>query len=104
MIDLGRRERTQLSARSQLATELLLTCFALVGSVILLRTVLIMLRITDRVWIGEFIYGLTRPVTDVLEFLPGTHLVVIWNLTTIDLTLLGCVLLFFLGIIATGRD
>lgn len=104
MIDLGRRDRTQLTARSQLATELLLTTFALVGSVILLRTVLVMLKITDRVWIGEFVFGLTGPVTDVLEFLPGAHQVVMLNLTILDLTLLGFLLLFLLGIVATGRD
>lgn len=104
MIDLGRRDRRPLTARSQLATELLLTAFSLVGSVLLLRTVLVILKITDRVWIGEFVYGITRPVTDLLEFLPGARLVVFWNLTIIDLTLLGFVLLFLLGIVATGRD
>jgi hypothetical protein len=90
--------------RSQLATELLLNSFAVVASVILLRTVLIVLSITERVWIGQFVFGLTNPVTDVLEFLPGAQRELVWHLTIIDFTLLGLVLLFLLGIVAAGRD
>jgi hypothetical protein len=104
MIDQVPRRRSQPTKRSQLATELLLTSFALVGAVILLRAVLVALSITDRVWIGEFVFGLTRPVTDVLEFLPGSNSSIFWNFTTIDLTLLGFVLLFLIGVLAAGRD
>jgi uncharacterized protein YggT (Ycf19 family) len=104
MLDQSRRSRSQLTMRSQLATELLLNSFAVVGSVILLRTVLIVLSITDRVWIGQFVFGLTDPVTDVLEFLPGASRELVWNLTIIDVTLLGGVVLFLLGIVAAGRD
>ncbi len=104
MLDQAQRRRNQLTMRSQLATELLLTSFALVAAVILLRTVLVMLSITDRVWIGEFIFGLTRPVTDVLEYLPGAHLELIWNLNTVDVTLLGFIVLFLSGIVVAGRD
>ena len=104
MLDQAQRRRNQLTMRSQVATELLLTAFAAVSAVILLRTVLVMLSITDRVWIGEFVFGLTRPVTDVLEYLPGAHREVVWNLTTVDLTLLGFIVLFLSGIVAMGRD
>ena len=104
MLEQAERRRIQMSTRSQLATELLLTCFALVGSVILLRTVLVALDVSDRVWIGSFIYGLTAPVTNVLEYLRGAHREFLGNLTTIDLTLLGLMVLFMLGVLATGRD
>lgn len=104
MLDQARRRRAQLSTRSQLATELLLTSFALVGSIVVLRTVLVMLEVTDRIWIGEFVYGLTRPVTQVLEFLPGANRELYGNLTTVDLTLLAFLFLFLLGVIATGRQ
>lgn len=97
------RRRIQMSTRSQLATELLLTAFALVGSVIVLRTLLVALDIGDRVWIGEFVFGLTNPVTRLLDFVPGAELVVYRNLTTVDVTLVTCVFLFLLGILATGR-
>ncbi|MBA3378667.1 MAG: hypothetical protein M3490_04585 [Chloroflexota bacterium] len=104
MLDEMERRRIQMSTRSQLATELLLTCFALVGSIIILRTMLVMLDISDRIWIGEFIYGLTRPVTQVLSFLPGADREIYRNLTTVDITLLAFLLLFLLGVLATGRS
>jgi hypothetical protein len=103
MLEQAERRRIQMSTRSQLATELLLTCFAVVGSIIVLRTVLVMLDITDRIWIGEFVYGLTRPVTRILGFLPGADREIYRNLTTVDVTLLACLCLFLLGVIATGR-
>lgn len=103
MLEQAQRRRIQMSTRSQLATELLLTAFSLVASIIVLRTLLVMLDISDRVWIGEFVYGLTRPVTRVLEFLPGADRELYRNLTTVDVTLLAFLLLFLLGLIATGR-
>lgn len=104
MLEQAERRRIQLATRSQLATELLLTCYAAVGSVILLRTVLVVLGVSDRVWIGSFVYGLLAPVVRVLEFLPGAHREYFANLSTIDLTLIGLMLLFLLGILATGRE
>lgn len=104
MLEQMERRRIQMATRSQLATELLLTGFALVGSIIVLRTVLVVLDISDRVWIGEFIYGLTSPITRVLAFLPGADWEIYRNLTTVDLTLLAFLLLFLLGVLATGRS
>jgi uncharacterized protein YggT (Ycf19 family) len=104
MIDQVRRRRDISPGRSQLATELLLTFFALVSSVILLRTLLVMLGVTERVWIGRFIYGLTNPVTNVIGRLPGANRELWQHLTTVDFTLLALILLFMLGIIASGRD
>jgi len=102
MFDQARRRGAQLSTRSQLATEMLLTVFAAVGSIIVLRTVLVVLDVSDRVWIGEFVYGLTDPVTDLLAFIPGATRVIYGNLTVIDVTLLGGLCLFLLGLVATG--
>ena len=104
MLEQAERRRIQLATRSQLATELLLTCYAAIGSVVLLRTVLVVLSVTDRVWIGSFVYGMLGPVVKVLEFLPGSDREFFANLTTVDLTLLGLMLLFLLGILATGRE
>ena len=104
MLEQAERRRIQLSTRSQLATELLLTSFALVGSIIVLRTVLVVLGVTDRIWIGQFVYGLTEPATRVLGFLPGSDRQLLGNLTLVDLTLLAFLFLFLLGVIATGRQ
>jgi uncharacterized protein YggT (Ycf19 family) len=103
MLEQAERRRVQLSTRSQLATELLLTAFAAVGSIIVLRTVLVVLGVTDRIWIGQFVYGLTDPVTRVLEYFPGASRQIWGNLTTVDITLLAVLCLFLLGLIATGR-
>ncbi len=91
-----------MSTRSQLATELLLITFAAVGSIILLRTVLVVLDVSDRIWIGQFVYGLTDPVTRLLGFVPGATHTIYGHLTVIDLTLLGGIFLFLLGLVATG--
>jgi uncharacterized protein YggT (Ycf19 family) len=102
MFDQARRRRAQMSARSQLATELLLIAFSAVGSIILLRTVLVVLDVSDRVWIGQFVYGITNPVTRLLAYLPGASHTIYGNLTVVDVTLLGGIFLFLLGLVATG--
>lgn len=102
MLEQASRRRRMEPGRSQLATELLLTAFAMVGAVIVLRTVLVVLEISERIWIGEFVYGLTKPVTDVLAFIPGAERTLYARLTTVDVTLLGLLLLFVLGIAAAG--
>lgn len=103
MLDQASRRRRAQSTRSQLATELLLTGFALVAAIVILRTVLVLMDINDRIWIGKFVYGLTSPVTDALDFLPGADRIVVSELTVVDVTLIGVLLLFLLGIVATGR-
>ena len=102
MIDHVPGTRVSSTGRSQLATELLLTAYAIVSSVIILRTLLVVLSISDRVWLGSFIYGLTRPVTKVLDGIPGADRAVIHGLTLADLTFLAPVLLFPLGLFAIG--
>ncbi len=102
MLEPPSRRGTIQSARSQLATELLLTAFAIVGTIIVLRTLLVVLDVSERIWIGQFVFGLTRPVTDLLEFLPGSQRIVYGRLNVVDVTLLGLMVLFLLGLIATG--
>jgi len=104
MIDQARRRRELPSGRSQLATEMVLTFFAVVSSVILFRTLLVLLGVTERVWIGRFIYGLTDPVTKVIGRLPGADRELWQHLTTVDVTLLAFIPLFMLGIIARGGE
>ncbi len=102
MLEQASRRRQMQPGRSQLATELLLTAFAAIGAVIVLRTVLVVLQISDRIWIGQFVYRLTRPVTDLLAFIPGGERTLFVGLNTLDITLLALIPLFVLGIIATG--
>lgn len=102
MIEHPSRRGAVQSARSQLATELLLTVFAMVAAIILLRTLLVILDVSERIWMGQFVFGLTRPVTDLLDFLPGSQRMVYGRLNVVDVTLLGILVLFLLGVVATG--
>ena len=98
--EIRRRNQEQ---RSQLATELLILLYAVVATVLIIRTVLVLLEITDRIWIGSFIYGITAPVTDALSQLPGFSRPLLGNLTLTDLVLLSLVVLFPLGMVATSN-
>lgn len=105
MLEQASRRRRANATRSQLATELLMITYSFVAAAILLRTVLVALGISDRVWIGDFVYGLTSPITEVLATFPGATRTVFGKLTLLDVTLLGMIVLFPLGVIATGdRD
>ena len=79
--------------------------YSVVAAAILFRTVLVALGVSHRVWLGNFVYGLFGPVTDVLAQVPGASRVLLGRLTLLDVTLLALVVLFPLGVIATGgRD
>ncbi|MGB3307252.1 MAG: hypothetical protein WBA63_13765 [Thermomicrobiales bacterium] len=90
------------AGRSQLATELLLTAYAAVAALVILRTLLVILQVTDRIWLGSFVFGLLDPVTKLLDAVPGSDRALMFGLTVADLTLLAPVVLFPLGLIATG--
>lgn len=102
MIEQASRRRRDNTTRSQLATELLMLTYSLLAAGIVFRTILVALGISERVWLGQFVYGLSAPVTDVLETFPGTTREVLGRLTLLDVTLLAIVVLFPLGVIATG--
>lgn len=101
-IDAGRRSRER---RSTIGLEILLILYAVAATIVLARTVLVVLDISGRVWIGSFIYGLTGPVTDALAAVPGFSYPLIGPLTMVELILIGGVVLFPLGLAATsGRQ
>lgn len=95
------RRRVQ-EQRSQVALEVLLVVYALLATIVLIRSTLVLLRISDRVWVGSLIYGLTSPVTEPLSMIPGFNQALLGSFTMVDLILLGMVVLFPLGMIATG--
>lgn len=105
MLDQASRRRRANRERSQLATELAMLAWSLAAAAVVLRAVLVSLGISDRVWLGEFVYGLTAPVTDIVGRIPAASTSVIGRLTLMDVTLLAIIVLFPLGVIATGgRD
>lgn len=103
MIEQPHARRRVQEQRSQVATEILLILYAVVTTVIVTRTLLVALQISDRVWVGSFVYGITAPVTDALAMVPGFSRELIGPLTMVELILLGLVVLFPLGLVATSR-
>ncbi|MGI8477926.1 MAG: hypothetical protein ACR2OO_16385 [Thermomicrobiales bacterium] len=91
-------------AQSQIALELVLNLYAVLGALVVVRSLLLALRVDDRVWIGRSIYGVTRLIEKPFTYVPGSAREILGNFTLADLTLLAGVILFPLGILAAkGR-
>jgi len=102
MIEHPQARRRVQEERSQVAIEVLLVLYAVLATIVLIRTVLVLLDISDRIWVGSFIFGITSPITDVLAMMPGFTRELVGPLTMTEFTLLGLVVLFPLGLVATG--
>jgi hypothetical protein len=103
MINHPQARRRAQEQRSQVALEVLLILYAIAATVVIARTVLILLHISDRIWIGRMVYGLTSLLTDPLSSVPGFSAELVGPLTMVDLLLLGLVALFPLGLLATSK-
>lgn len=103
MINHPQARRRAQEQRSQVALEVLLILYAIAATVVIARTVLILLHISDRIWIGRMVYGLTSLLTDPLSSVPGFSAELVGPLTMVDLLLLGLVALFPLGLMATSK-
>jgi uncharacterized protein YggT (Ycf19 family) len=97
-----RRRKRTVEARSYSITVAILHLYAVFAAIIVMRSVLVAFGATESVWMGRFIYGLTSQVTDVLEALPGASREIIGPFTMVDISMLGLVLLFPLGLVATS--
>ena len=102
MLERTPRRRNTQTIRSQLATELLMNAFAVVAVVIVMRLILVLLNISDRIWVGALVYGLTDPVVDLLAQIPGADRQIVGALTLAEMTLASVLILFPLGIVATA--
>ena len=97
-----RRSRRVSEQRSYAVAIVALNVYSAVAAVIVLRTVLVALGATESIWMGRFIERIMGRLTGVMEMLPGASREVIGPLTMVDISLLGVVLLFPLGVIASG--
>lgn len=86
--------------KSQLALELALNGFAVVGAVIVLRCLLLSIGVDDRLWIGSAILSPTDILVKPLTILPGASFELAGHLTLADATLLAGVILVPIGIVA----
>lgn len=97
-----RRRRHVSETRSYALAIVVSNVYALVAAVIVLRSVLVAFDATESIWMGRFVFGMTSRFTDLLEMLPGATREIWGPFTVIDISLLGLVLLFPLGVVASG--
>lgn len=99
-----RRRREVGETRSYALTIVALNVYAAISAVVVLRTVLVAFDTTRSIWMGRFVFGLTSRATDLLEMLPGATRELLGPFTAIDLSMIGLVLLFPLGMVASGGN
>lgn len=101
MIELPRpRPGAPQVVRSQIALELCLNLYALLGVAILARCLLLALGVDRRLWIGALVYRATDLLALPLTLLPGASRTLIGDAALPDLTLLALLVLVPLGALA----
>lgn len=93
--------RRMVETRNRIALEILLVLYAIVATIVLVRTIMLIIGVTDRVWIGRVVFGSTAMITDVLAKVPGFGHVILGPFTMVDIMLVALVLLFPLGLLAS---
>lgn len=94
--------RREAEARNKVALEILLFVWALAATVVVVRTIMLLLGVTDRVWIGRVVYGSIGLITDALAQIPGFGHEILGPFTMVDFLLLALIVLFPLGLLATS--
>lgn len=98
---LRRRQRVS-EQRSYAVAIVALNVYAAIAAVIVLRTVLVALGATESIWMGRFIERILGRLTGLMEALPGAGRDIVGPFNMVDISLLGVVLLFPLGVVAAG--
>jgi len=89
-------------ARNKVALEVLLTIYAIGATIVIIRTIMLLIGVTERVWIGRMVFGVTSLLTDAMANVPGFGHRIVGPFTMVDLILLAIVVLFPLGLLATS--
>lgn len=89
--------------RSQLALEVALTAYALVGAALIVRLALRLLNVPPQVWTGERVYALTEPLLWPLRRVPGGAGNVLGAATLADVTAVAIVALIPLALLLRDR-
>jgi hypothetical protein len=90
--------------RSQLALEVALTAYALVGAALIVRLALRLLDVPARVWAGGSVYGVTDPLLWPLQRLPGGERELLGAATLSDVTAVAIVALIPMALVARDRS
>lgn len=96
------QRRRTVEARNKIALEVLLFVYAVGATIVVVRTIMLLLGVTDRVWIGLVVFGSTALFTDAMARVPGFGHQIIGAFTMVDLLLVAVVILFPLGLLATS--
>ena len=102
MIQHPQQRRRMSEARNKVALEVLLVVYAVGATIVLVRTIMLLLNVTDRVWIGRIVFGSTALFTDALARVPGFGHELVGPFTMVDLLMLAIVILFPLGLLASS--
>lgn len=102
MIQHPQQRRRMSEARNKIALEVLLVVYAVGATIVLVRTIMLLLNVTDRVWIGRIVFGSTALFTDALARVPGFGHELVGPFTMVDLLMLAIVILFPLGLLASS--
>lgn len=89
-------------ARNKVALEVLLVVYAVGATIVVVRTIMLLLGVTDRVWIGRMVFGSTALLTDALARVPGFGHQLVGPFTMVDLLMVAVVILFPLGLLASS--
>jgi len=90
--------------KSQLALELALHAYAVLGATVILRCLLLSLGIDDRLWVGGLALRLSDPLVLPLTLLPGSNHELVGRLTLADATVLAVLALVPIAMIARPRS
>lgn len=96
------QRKREAEARNRVALEVILFIYAVGATVTIVRLLMLILGVTDRVWIGRVVFGSTALLTDALARVPGFGHTIIGPMTMVDLIMLAVVVLFPLGLMATS--
>lgn len=89
--------------RSQIALELALLAYSAVVTLVVLRLVLLLAGVDERLWVGEFVFQFTDPLIDAIRLIPGSDRSLIGKVTLPDVTLTAAVALIALVPLARAR-
>lgn len=96
------QRRRESEARNKVALEVILSIYAIGATVVIVRSIMLLLGVSDRVWIGRIVFGSTSVFTDALANIPGFGHQIAGPFTMVDLLLLAVVILFPLGLLASS--
>ena len=96
------QRRRETEARNKVALEVIITLYAIGATIVIVRSLMLLLGVSDRVWIGKVVFGSTSLITDALANVPGFGHQLAGPFTMVDLLMIAVVILFPLGLLAAS--